>query len=215
MNSRHHVGDKMELKKALEEFKKEKERKFEQSVDLIVNLKGVDVKKENIAVVIGIPNKFREKKVCAFLNKNSELVDSVLEADFVRYKDKGKLKGLVKKYDFFIANASLMPKVATTFGKVLGPAGKMPSPQLGILTQESDNAVKEMLERISKSIKIRVKEPSIKIGIGKQNMEEEKIIENFDAVYQAIVNALPVKKENVKSVLIKLTMGKPIKLEVK
>ena len=205
----------MELKKALEEFKKEKERKFEQSVDLIVNLKGVDVKKENIAVVIGIPNKFREKKVCAFLNKNSELVDSVLEADFVRYKDKGKLKGLVKKYDFFIANASLMPKVATTFGKVLGPAGKMPSPQLGILTQESDNAVKEMLERISKSIKIRVKEPSIKIGIGKQNMEEEKIIENFDAVYQAIVNALPVKKENVKSVLIKLTMGKPIKLEVK
>ena len=219
MGLRHNVGDTkelgMDINKALEELRKDKERKFDQSVDLIVNLKGVDIKRDNIAFVVSVPHNIKEKKVCGFFVERNNMVDSVTEPEFAKYKDKKALKNLVKKYDFFIANAKLMPKVATVFGKVLGPAGKMPSPQLGILTQESDGAINDLLEKISNSIKFRAKEPSIKVSIAKTGMDDKKIIENFDAVYSAIVNSLPTKKENVRSVLVKLSMSKPIKLEVK
>ena len=68
------------------------------------------------------------------------------------------MKGIVKKYDFFIAQASLMPSVATTFGRSLGPTGKMPSPQLGIVMNADDKTIKELKGKIDSSIKIKVKE---------------------------------------------------------
>ncbi len=204
----------MEIKQVLEELSKEKKRKFVQTIDLIVNLKGIDLKRENITFIANVPNKIKEKKVCGFLDKKSSLVDTILKADFQKYKDKKILKGLVKKYDFFISAAPLMPSVAATFGKVLGPAGKMPSPQLGIIQQETEEAMKNELSKISKAIKIRVKEASIKISIAKENMKQDEVIENLRAVYNTVLNALPKKKDNIKNTLIKLTMSKPIKLEL-
>jgi large subunit ribosomal protein L1 len=124
------------------------------------------------------------------------------------------LKNLVKEYDFFIAAAPLMPAVATTFGKVLGPAGKMPSPQLGIVPNEEEKSIKALLERIDKSMKIRVKEAAIKVLVAKESMPDEKILENIQTIYRGIVSALPVKKDNVKKVMIKLTMSKPIQVEI-
>lgn len=206
----------MELEKTLEELRKNlKKRKFNQTIDLIVNLKNIDVRKESVNAVISLPHKIKDKKVCGFLTKKSDLVTTVLQTDFQKYKDKKALKQLVKNHDFFIASAPLMPKVATTFGKVLGPAGKMPSPQLGILPQENDSAIKETLNKISKSLKIRTKEPSIKISIGKESMDNKDIIENIKTAHKAILNALPRKKENVKNTLLKFTMSKPLKIEIK
>jgi len=204
----------MELKSALEQLRKEKKRKFSQSVDLIVNLKGLDLKRENINFIITLPHKIKDKKVCGFLDKKSDLLDVISKSEFLKYKDKKQLKNLVKSYDFFIASVSLMPTVATTFGKVLGPAGKMPSPQLGILTQETEDNIKQILEKISHSIKVRVKEVSIKLNIGKDLMPDSLIIENVKEAYKGIVNALPKKKENIRSLIIKFTMTKPIKIEL-
>ena len=206
---------KMELRKALEELRKLEKRKFEQSIDLLVSLKGIDPKKDNVSAIVDIPNKIKDKKVCAFLTKKSDAVDSVVNLDFPKYKDKKQLKNLVKKYDFFISAAQLMPSVATNFGRILGPAGKMPSPQLGILPNEDEKSIKTVLERITKSIKIRVKEAAIKVSIGKENMKDEDLVANINAVYTGLVNALPVKKDNVKKVMIKLTMSKPIAVEMK
>jgi large subunit ribosomal protein L1 len=204
----------MNVKDALAELKKSKERKFDQSIDLIINLKGIDLKRANIAAVLNIPHKVKEKKVCGFLTKRSDLVKSIGEPDFKKYKDKALLRNLVNDFDFFIASASLMPKVATSFGKSLGPMGKMPSPQLGILTQENDEAIKIILEKISKAIKIRVKEPSVKVTIGKQSMKDEEVMKNIESIYKGVVNLLPTKKENVKSILLKLTMSKPVRVEI-
>jgi len=205
----------MEIKQALAELRKLEKRKFDQSIDLLISLKGIDPKKDNIAAIVDIPHKIKDKKVCGFLDKKTEIVKTISKLDFPKYKDKKALKKLVKEYDFFIAAAPLMPAVATTFGKVLGPAGKMPSPQLGILPVEDENAIRNLLERISKSIKLRVKEAAIKVSVGKESMSDEQIIANASAVYSGLVNALPVKKDNVRKVMIKLTMSKPIQVEMK
>lgn len=205
----------MELKHALSELRKTEKKKFDQSIDLVISLKGIDIKKDNIAAIVSIPHKIKDKKVCGFLAKKSELVNTITQPDFARYKDKKPLKDLVKKYDFFIASAPLMPSVATTFGKALGPTGKMPSPQLGILMKDDDAAIKQLIEKINKSIKVRVKEPSVKVSIGKESMSDSQILENAESFYHGIVNVLPTKKENVKSVMLKLTMSKPIKVEMK
>ncbi len=204
----------MDLKTALDELRKEKKRKFSQSIDAIINLKGLDLRKDNITVILAIPHKLKDKKVCGFLNAKSSLVSTITKPEFPKYKEKNALKKLVKEYDFFIASAPLMPSVATTFGKVLGPAGKMPSPQLGVLLNENDSAIQQVLDKIAQSVKIRVKEASVKLSIGTELMTNEQIMENFKVLYDGIVNALPNKKENVKNVMLKLTMSKPIKLGV-
>jgi large subunit ribosomal protein L1 len=204
----------MELKQALTELRKST-RKFKQTIDLIVNLNGVNVKRDNINIIINIPYKIKDKKVCGFFNEKNPLLDTITKLDFPKYKNKQALKNIVKKYDFFIASAPLMPQVATTFGKVLGPAGKMPSPQLGIITQENEEQIRPLLEKISTSIKIRAQEPSIKIATGNEEMQDEEIIANTIAIYKEIENALPAKKDNVKNVLIKLTMSKPQRIDIK
>lgn len=206
---------KKDLQKALLELRKGKERKFDQSVDLIINLQKFDAKKNAINLVVSVPHKIKDKKVAGFLETKNANIETITKDEFKQYLDKKKLKRLVKKFDFFIAQASLMPKVATTFGRVLGPSGKMPSPQLGILFDVNDKAVKELKEKINSSVKIKTKEPSIKLSIGKQSMKDEELIENILAVYDAILKAMLKEKENIKNIEIKFTMTKPQKIKIR
>jgi large subunit ribosomal protein L1 len=205
---------KEEIIKALEELRKQEKRKFEQSVDLIVNLKSFDIKREIVNIIVTIPHKFKEIKAAAFLTKKSNIIDTIVKEEFGNYKGK-KMKNLVKNYDFFIAHASLMPAIATNFGKFLGPTGKMPSPALGIITKEDDAEIKAVLDKASRAIKIKTKEPSIKLNVGKENMKDEDIAENILIIFNALLNALPRKNENLKSIMIKFTMSKPIKIQLK
>jgi len=202
----------MKVQEALEQLKKDK-RKFDQSVDLIVNLKKFDLKRNAINILIRLPHKIKEVKIAGFLEKESKLIDSVTEKDFKAYK-KSDIKKLGKRYDFLIANAKLMPKIATTFGRYLGPIGKMPSPQTGILAQENEEEIKKIITKLEKAVRIKTKEPSIKIVIGKQSMKKEELEENIKEAFSKILDALPNKKENVKSVLIKLSMSKPLKIDL-
>ncbi len=206
---------KNQLKKSLEELRKSKERKFDQTVDLIVNLQKFDLKKTPLNLFISVPFKVKDKKIAGFLETKNENVETITLDEFKRYSDKKELKKLVKKFDFFIAQASLMPKVATTFGRVLGPAGKMPSPQLGIVMNAEDKVINELKEKVNNSIKIRAKEASIKLPIGKQSMKDEEIIENIMVVYNALVKVLPRDKENIKNIEIKFTMTKPQKIKLR
>lgn len=204
-----------QLKKGLTELRKEKQRKFDQTVDLIVNLQKFDVKKSNVNLFVSIPHKVKEKKIAGFLEIKNPNVDTITPDEFKKYTAKGALKGLVNKYDFFIAQASLMPSVATSFGRALGPTGKMPSPQLGILMNADEKTLKELKNKINTSVKIKVKEPSIKISIGKQSMKDDEIVENIMTVYSTLLKTLPRNKENVKNIEIKFTMTKPYKVTIK
>lgn len=204
----------VKLEKAVELIKKDKERKFDQSVDLIVNLRKFDLKKTQINNFVTLPNKIKDKRVCGFIESKSSIINTIPKSQFPVYKDKKKVKKLVKEYDFFIASAPNMPLVATTFGRVLGPASKMPSPKLGILIDDSEKNVKELVEKINKIIRIQTKEPSIKVSIGKVSMKDNEIAENAIHVYNSILHELPNNKDNIKSVMIKTTMGKPLRVEI-
>ena len=203
------------LKVALSELRKNKEKKFDQTVDLIINLQKFDPKKNQINLFVEIPFKIKEKKICAFLETKNKNIETIVPEEFKKYADKKSLKKIVKKFDFFIAQASLMPKIATTFGRALGPAGKMPSPQLGILAEINEKSINELKKKINSSLRVKMKEPSVKLAIGKQSMKDEEIIENVLGVYNAVIKALIKGKENVKNLELKFTMTKPQKIFIK
>lgn len=201
--------------KAIKELRKtDKKRNFDQTIDLIVNLKNFNVKRDSFSLFAEVKNKVKDKKVAGFLEKKSDLIETIQKEEFQRFKEKKDMKKLVKSYDFFIANSKLMPAIATFFGRVLGPANKMPNPQLGIISSESPETIKAVIKKIDSSIRIRVKEPSIKVGIGKESLTDEQILENILTVYKKIIDGLPKKSENVKDVLIKLCMDKPVKVGI-
>ncbi len=204
--------EELELKQALESIRKNKERKFDESIDLIVNLKKIDIRKDSVNTFATLPHKIKDKKICGFIDSKSELIDTIPKGSFDKYKDKKKLKKLVDQYDFFIASAPNMPAVATTFGKVLGPAGKMPSPKIGIISDS--NQIKETVDKINKIVKLRAKEPAVKVVVGKVSMKDEEIVENIKTVYSTILHELPTGKDNIKSVMIKTTMGKPARVKL-
>ncbi len=206
---------KEDLGKALVELRKDtKERKFNQSVDLIINLRKFDPKRNSLNLFVQVPFKVKDKKIAAFLESKNDNVDTISAEEFRKYSDKKEVEKLVKNYDFFIGQASLMPKVAVTFGRVLGPAGKMPSPQLGIIMNADGKSINELKTKVNNSVKIRTKEPSIKLCIGKQSMKDEEIIENILAVYNSALKNLPKGKDNIKNIEIKFTMTKPQKVKI-
>ncbi|VVB83645.1 50S ribosomal protein L1 [uncultured archaeon] len=204
-----------QLKQALSELRKDKARKFDQSVDLIINLQKFDVKKNQLNFFVSVPHKIKNKKICGFLEIKNDNVDTITKSEFKKYSTKQEVKKLAGKYDFFIAQSSLMPIVATTFGRALGPTGKMPSPQLGILVNVDDKIIKELIERINTSVKIKIKEASVKVQIGKQSMKDEELIENIITVYNAVLKAMTKGKENIKNIELKFTMTKPQKIKLK
>ena len=129
--------NKKRILEVLAELKKGPKKKFTQSYDLIINLRNVNVKQTPVEFFVTMPNpKGKEVKVVAFVGP--ELIEqakqvcdvAITELDFKNYDQKA-MKKLAKTHDYFIAQATLMPKVAAAFGKTLGTSGKMPNPKLG------------------------------------------------------------------------------------
>ena len=190
-------------------------RNFNQSIDLIINLKGLDLKKADhqINSFITLQQDTGKKiSICALVgpdlvSKAKEVCDEVIPLEqFEKYKDKAEIKKLANKHDYFIAQASVMPKVATVFGRYLGPKGKMPNPKIGSVLPPNAN-VKQIYDKLRMTVNLATKnEPTIKCSVGKEDMGE-KVIDNILTIYNFILQKLPNEKQNVKSVLLKLTMG--------
>lgn len=201
----------MDIKSAVAELRKEKKRKFSQTLDLIINLKNYDLRKEALNTVVSLPHAGK-KRIAAFLTKKSNLVDTITELDFPKYKETAAMKKLANDYDSFIAVAPMMNKIATNFGRVFGPVGKMPSPQAGVIMQETPEAITAMIAKVSGTVRVKNKELSIKLPVGKEDMSDKQLEENVDAVFKAVQDKLPRKNDNVKDAFIKFTMSKPIKI---
>ena len=209
--------DKALISKTLKQVKADSPKKnFKQSVDLIINLKDIDFKKQDqqVSLFVTLHHETGKKSsVCAFvgpeLEKNAkENCDEVILAEsFPRFKDKKELKKLAVKHDFFIAQANIMPQVATIFGRALGPRGKMPTPKTGAVVPPNANLA-PLVERLKKTLIVSTRnEPVIKCMVGKEDLDEDKIVDNILTIYNSVIQKLPSENQNVKSVMLKLTMG--------
>jgi large subunit ribosomal protein L1 len=208
------------LKAIKESREKSKQRKFSQSFDLIVNLKNFDVKKEaKVEDFITLPHgRGKEAKVCALVG--SEMKDQakacdkvVLIDNFSKYKKPRESRKLARSYDFFIGQATIMPQIAQTFGKYFGPIGKMPNPKGGQIVPPNLNLA-SLVQKFRKTSKIIVaKVPIASCRIGDEKMDDEKLTENIITAIEHIEQALPNGKQNIRNILIKTTMGAPVKIE--
>jgi large subunit ribosomal protein L1 len=215
--------DKKDLLKALETIKKESpERKFNQSVDFTVALTGLDFKKpeHQVEFFLSAPHEDGKKtKVCAFVgtelkDEADKVFDMTIHQDDFKKYDKKAAKKLANQFDFFVAQATIMPKVAATFGRYLGVRGKMPNPKAGCVVPPKGANLAQLYERLQKTIKISAKKiPLIQLRVGTQENKPEDVAENISYIYNQIVHHLPAEKNNIKAVYLKLTMGKPVKLD--
>jgi large subunit ribosomal protein L1 len=215
--------NKQEILKAIDVAKTSSpKRKFKQSYDIIINLKNLDLKKnENHVDVFSQLHKPRGKKVkvCALVGpelKDSakDKVDTVVPLDdFDKYaKDKKLTKKLANEHDFFIAQANIMPKVAAAFGKVLGPKNKMPNPKAGCVVPPNAN-LEALNKKLQDSIRISVKvSPLFQARIGNEDSPTEDLVDNAMDIYNSLVHALPNEQNNIKSCYLKLTMGPSVKI---
>jgi len=215
----------MEKKSIVEAVKKakaaKKKGKFTQTIDLIINLKEIDVKKENERVeeLVALPNgRSKPAKICAFVG--AELKEAaekfcdkvILSDDFAKWGDKRKNKKLARECDYFIAQANVMPLVAKTFGRFLGVLGKMPNPKFGQIVPPKAN-LEPLVKRLKNSVRIVAKKsPVIHCGVGNEKMTDEELAENILAVLEAVKHKLPKGEHNIASVLVKTTMGAPVKI---
>jgi large subunit ribosomal protein L1 len=204
---------KEKILKAIEEVRKNsKKRNFSQTFDLIVSLKEYDVKKpENrFSEDVILPNGRGENaKIVVFSDTIKDLDCEILgSAEIEKYsKNKREAKKLVKNTDFFFAEPKIMVLVGKVFGQYMGPKGKLPKIIVG--------DVGKIVEDYKKAVRIRIKDsPVIQCAVGKENMKDEEIAENVEAVLKAIEAKLPRGTQNIKSIWLKLTMGKPVKVEV-
>jgi large subunit ribosomal protein L1 len=100
-----------------------------------------------------------------------------------------------------------MPTIGKVLGQFIGPKGKLPK----IITGD----VKSLVENYKKSVRIRIKDaPVVQCSVGKENMGDEKIVENIETVLKALETKLPKGKNNFKEMFVKLTMSKPVKVEM-
>ena len=207
------------IQKALEELRKnKKKRNFKESLELIIKLKELDLKKpENrINQTIILPHDIgKPVKVCVIATGQLALKSKEANADLVLGKDqltdlgndKKAAKKLLQEYGFFVAEAPLMPLVGKTIGPTLGPRGKMPTPI-------NPNApIADVIDQARRTIKIRVRDqPVIQCRIGVDDMSDDNLSENIQTIFSSIEGKLERGVRNISKVLIKTTMHKPVNL---
>jgi large subunit ribosomal protein L1 len=207
---------------------KDKTRNFDESIDLIINIKDVNLKdpKQRIDKELILPNKIVTSdtpNACVVASDEILLeaknlgLDTLDNDDLVKLnnEEKKSKKKFVKKYDFFIVEDKMMPNIARYLARFLGPLGKMPKPfpsGYGIVSNPED--LKVAVERYLKVIRVQIKkQPIIQVKVGKKSMDKQKVFENVKAIVNYIADQMPHKYNNLKSMYLKTTMGKPVKID--
>lgn len=209
--------DKSLIESALKKVKDNSaKRNFKQSLDLIMNFKGLDLKKpeHQVNLFVTLPYGTGKKiSVCALVDsdlaqKAGEACDeTILLDEFEKFRGKAAAKRLADRHDFFVAQASIMPKVATVFGRYFGPRGKMPNPKIGSVITPASN-VRQLCDNLKKTVLLVTKnEPTVKCRVGNEDTKDEEAIDNITAIYNNVAQKLPGDKDSIKSVMLKLTMG--------
>jgi large subunit ribosomal protein L1 len=204
---------------AVKEAKEKSEkRNFNQSVELVLNLKDIDMKSSEgkLQEIVELPHSpAKQNKICVIASGELALkakranADLVVErAELEGYAGKKRdLRRIANGYDFFIAEAPLMPLVGKVFGPVLGPRGKMPIPVPPTVD------IASLLAKHRKTVVVRMRsQPILHCRVGSESMKEEEITENIQTVLRAIEGKLKRGMKNIKVAYVKTSMGKPVSI---
>ena len=208
------------LLEAVKALRNSPKRNFLQSIELLISLKDVDLKKPEFKIneLIELPySSTKPVKICIFATGELALKAKKAGADLVLGREEieelGKDKKLARKianeYDHFLAEAPLMPLIGKTIGHFLGPRVKMPVPV------PPNVAIEDLITRYRKLIRVRIRDqPAIRCRIATEDMKDEEIAENAAAVISVIEGKLEKKMKNIKSIMLKTTMGSPVKVSL-
>jgi len=195
---------------------KDKQRKFTETVELQIGLKNYDPQKDKrFSGSVKLPYCPRPQlKVCVLgdvkhceeaqnLGLDSMTVDDLKKLN----KNKKLVKKLAKRYAAFLASDSLIKQIPRLLGPGLNKAGKFPT-----LITHNDN-MEAKVNEIKSSVKYQLKKVlCLGVAIGNVNMAERELYINIQMSINFLVSLLKKNWQNVKSLYIKSTMGKPQRL---
>jgi large subunit ribosomal protein L1 len=212
-----------ELERGVKEALNAKQRgSFTQTVEMIVNLKNVDVSKpeKRFSEIIELPHGLGDKRKrvavvatgeTALQASRSRHVDKVLDRGEVEVLigNKKAAKKLVRQYDYFLVEPQLVPLTARALGAALGGLGKAPIPI------PPNSNIDELAMRYTRSVNVRLRKvPQIMVPVGTMTMTHDQLTENARTVLERVVQRLEEGPSNIKSIYFKLSMGAPIKLSL-
>jgi large subunit ribosomal protein L1 len=201
------------VKKAREATPK---RNFAQSAEITLVLKDIDVKKGfSLNEIVVLPNPTKKgASLCMLATGDMGLrakragVDQVMEPDTLDRigTNRREARKMVRSYDFFLADATLMSSVGRSLGQFLGPKGKMPTPV------PYGAPIENIATRLRSSTRIRSKNQlNMSTKIGDESMTDEQLAANANAVIASVEKKLPQGDKNFSNAIIKFTMGKALK----
>lgn len=202
------------LKKAVEGSK---DRNFAESIDIAFNLKDIDlsVPKNRVELEVHLPKgRGKDVKIAVFGSaelalKAKKVADLVIQPEDLEdmADDKKQAKKIANSYDFFVAEAPLMPVIGKRLGIVLAPRGKMPRP----IPPGADPG--PVISGLRNTVRLRSRDKrTFHAPVGMKNMKVEDLAENVDEVLKRVIGTLDRGKMNLASVYIKTTMGPGVRL---
>ena len=205
------------IEKLISEIKKNCTTKFDESLDLNLQINNKQKKSEiNLRTVVNLPAGSGKKiKVAVVCEEAKSKIAKDAGADIVGGEEFiEKIKSGELNFEKLICTPSMMVKLSK-LGKVLGPKGLMPNPKLGTVTDDLNKAVSN-----AKSGQAEIKndkDGNLGLSLGKKSFSDEKIIQNFNAVLDVLEKEKgnqTIKGDLIKSAFLTSTMGVSYKLKL-
>jgi large subunit ribosomal protein L1 len=207
------------IAKAIADMKgKTEKRKFNQTVELAVKLRELDLKRPetriNESLELPTPAS-KDVKVAVIAGGDLAIRAKNAGADIVIGKDeldkmgreKKQARKLAQNYDFFVAEAPLMPQVGKSLGQMLGPRGKMPTPV------PPTAPIDDVIKRQRRNVRLKMKDqPVIQVKVGTEDMPDDVLVQNIQAVISRLEAKLEKGSKNISGVSVKTTMGPLVKV---
>jgi large subunit ribosomal protein L1 len=202
-------GKSYDVKEALKLLKECSRTKFDESVEVAINL-GVDPRKSDQSVrssTVMPRGTGKSVKVAVFAQGDQAKEATACGADYVGMDDLAeKIQGGMMDFDVVISTPDAMPIIGK-LGKVLGPRGLMPNPKTGTVTRDVKQAVAN-----AKAGQVRYKTDKngiIHCAIGKVSFAEEALLENLNALLSDLVKVKPSSSKGIymKKISLSTTMG--------
>jgi large subunit ribosomal protein L1 len=207
----------VQLAELVKKGKESKERKFPESFESVITFKEVDPKKTdlNINETVYLPHPGSHRSTICFIGsgdlllraKNAGVEGTIEPSQLENFAgNKKEAKKLARQYDFFLAETGLMPRIGKVLGTSLGPKGKIPTPV------PPNAPIEALINRTRTAVRVRSRATlAVAAKVGDRKLSDADLADNILAMVAAVQKKLPNGDRNIRSVVVKTTMGKPVR----